>query len=208
MAAFANRAALITFVTADTQRSDLADSMLTFLALVEADIRAALRERPMIERWTVTIDAEFLAFPTDFAGARTLRLTSGNMNRVANVSADQMADLKARYPNSTGGPQYFCVLGDEFEFFPDPDSGEYEATLTGFLGVPALSSDSSTNWVLEKHPALYLAGMRRYIFRRSRNATEIARADADFATQLDLIHTVSLRESYADDPRPSAAMVV
>lgn len=208
MAAFADRAALIAFVTADAHRSDLAASMVTFLALTEADIRAALRARPMIERWTVTIDGEFLAFPTDFAGARTFRLTDGNKNRIRYITPDQMAGMKTTYPAQAGGPEYFTVLGDEFEFFPDPGDGEYAATLTGYLGVPALSSDSSTNWLLEKHPGVYVAGMKRYVYRRARNQAEIQIADAEFATQLGLIHTASLHESYADDLTPSAGMVV
>lgn len=208
MAAFADRSELIAFVTADTHRSDLSASMTTFLALGEADINAALTVRPMIERWSVTIDAEFLAFPTDFAGARTLRLTGGTRRRVRYLTPDQMATLKGSESVAQAGePQYFTVLGDEFEFYPDPD-GEYAATLTGFLAVTALTSDSSTNWLLAKHPGVYVAAMKRHIYRRARNAEERALADDDLATQIDLIHRKGLAESYADDLTPSAGMVV
>jgi hypothetical protein len=208
MAAFADRSALLTFIAADTQRSDLTATLPVFLALVEGDLAAALKVRPMIERWTVTINDEFVSFPTDFAGARTLRLTGGTRRRVRYVSPDQMADLKASDSVAQSGePQYFTILGDEFEFYPDPD-GSYAASLTGYLGVTALSSDSSTNWLLAKHPAVYVAGLRKYIFRRSRNAVEIARADADFETQMALIYKNSLAESFADDFTPSAGMVV
>lgn len=209
MAAFADRAALLTFIAADTQRSDLTSTLPVFLALVEGDLKAALKVRPMVERWTVTIDAEFMAFPTDFAGARTFRLTTGTRRRVGFVTPDQMAGLKsAESVARTGEPEYFTILGDEFEFYPDPGGEEYPATLTGYLGVTDLTADASTNWLLAKHPAVYVAGMRKYIFRRSRNAAEIARADADFATQLAAIYANSIVESYADDLTPSVGMVV
>lgn len=206
--ALTTRAGLVAFVTADTHRSDLSSSMGDFLALAEGDINNALKTRPMMERWTATITSEFEALPSDFAGPRTMRLTSGTRRRVSFLTPDQMASVKAANPTLTGEPQYYTVLGDEFEFFPDPDGGSHDLAFTGFLRVPAMTADGDSTWLLLRHPHVYVAGMKRHIYRRARNSEQAALADSDFAGALSAIDRSALMESFADDLTPSVGLVV
>src|SRR6185503_2733971 len=64
---------------------------------------------------------------------------------------------KANTTQLTGCPRFFSVVGGEFQFFPAP-SQAYNAELTFYQRIPALSASNSTNWLLTLNPDAYLYG--------------------------------------------------
>lgn len=203
--AFADRSELIDFCTSESHRDDLGDEMLNFLALAEADINLAIKSRQMTTRAQALIDAEYVAVPSNFAGPRSMAHEDGQ--RIEYRTPDQMTTLKSADTTQTGKPLWYAVIGDSFEMHPTPDD-EYTVDLTYYLKVPALSTDASTNWLLVKHPGVYVAGVMRYVERRKRDREETARRDADFTNALNALSANDLKEAHGDRLTPSVGMVV
>lgn len=202
---FADRSELVAFCIAESHRDDLDSDMLNFLALTEGDINLFLKTRQMTTRAQATIDAEYVAVPSSFAGPRSMAHQDGK--RIEFRTPEQMTTLKAADPTSTGKPYWYSVIGDSFEMHPTPD-GDYVVDLTYYLKVPPLSADATSTWLLVKHPSVYVAGIMRFVARRARDRDEITRRDADFNAALGAISANDLTENHGDRLTPSVGMVV
>lgn len=129
-----------------------------FIRLAEADFQRRLRVRENLAVATGTLVAgtSTLAVPADFAGLRTISVTSNGYP----VSLTQLAPdvaLAAYAGYTIGSPQHFVFEGSNLRFYPTPDSA-YPYALTYWQRVPSLSDAAPTNWVLTRHPDLYLFG--------------------------------------------------
>lgn len=56
----------------------------------------------------------------------------------------------------TGMPRHYALSGARALFAPFPDA-DYRATLTYRQAIPELSTETASNWLLARHPDLYLA---------------------------------------------------
>jgi hypothetical protein len=52
---------------------------------------------------------------------------------------------------------YFALVGNQIEVLPPPDTG-YTAELTYVATLAKLSDSNASNWILERHPDVYLYG--------------------------------------------------
>jgi hypothetical protein len=137
-------------------RSDLTSVIPTFIDFAEAEFNRTFRIRQMVARAEAVIDARFSAVPADFLEAKDLVVVTGNpVTPLQFVTQQEMAQLRNTTITSAGKPNYFSVVGEQFEFAPTPD-GEYSLEMTYYANIDALSSDSDTNWLLTDYPDLYL----------------------------------------------------
>ena len=138
-------------------RDDLTSVIPDFISLTEAQLERRLPVERMVKRATATIDTPFSAVPSDFVSAKSLVLTStAPVQPLVFLSEDEL-DAKKYVYRTTGKPLYFTVVGTQFEVLPAPDT-EYTAELT-YIGTLAKLSDSNTsNWILARHPDVYLYG--------------------------------------------------
>lgn len=139
-------------------RSDLTSIIPDFITLAEGQITRRLMKagpvREMMQRSDSTIDSEFIAVPDDFLGAKAMYLAP-NYLPIDFVSPEEIVQRKTLYPNESGDPQCFSVVGGEFQFWPwNGDS--FSAELTYWKKIPALSVSNTSNWLLESHPDIYL----------------------------------------------------
>ena len=137
-------------------RADLTAVIADFISLCEADLNRKIRTRGNFTKASITIAAEYNALPSDFAFHDNLFLTSTSpptevlFRDMKNINAERM------YRNGgTGQPQYFSIAGSNYIVSPAPDSN-YTAELSYYAKIAALST--GTNWLLTKHPDLYLYG--------------------------------------------------
>jgi hypothetical protein len=140
------------------RRSDIASDIPDFISLAEADINANLRTRKMIVRRTGVASAEYAALPPDFGGIISYRLTGvGSRTLDEPLTSMSLGELQCEDRTLTGQPVGYVVIGDELRFYPIPDAS-YSSEMIGYKRVPALTSSSPTNWLLTRHPDVYLFG--------------------------------------------------
>lgn len=102
-----------------------------------------------------TAGVESLAFPTDFVQLRSIHLNTDPRVLLEPMSADNIRHYWAA--RTTGKPQNYAISSDEIILAPAPD-GVYTVTMTYVRTLTALSASATTNWLLEKHPDIYLYG--------------------------------------------------
>lgn len=185
---------LLAELTLWLRRPDQTARIPGFVFLTEAAFNRNVRARRKIGRASATISTEFAAVPTNYAGPRTFKLTTGNQPEVRYVSNEQMALLKDAQPTTcTGAPAYYTTVGDEFEFYPVPDAA-YTAQLSFYSKIPDLATNS-TNWLLSDHPDAYMAGGLWQGFAYLKNADLATQWEAKFMSLVDEINTASIGES-------------
>lgn len=138
-------------------RDDLTSVIPDFISLAEAQIERKVPTQKMVKRANATIDTPFSALPADFVSAKSLVLTStAPVQPLVFLSEDELDAKKWTY-RTTGKPVYFALIGNQIEVLPAPDTG-YTAELTYVATLAKLSDSNTSNWVLERHPDVYLYG--------------------------------------------------
>lgn len=137
-------------------RSDLSARLPEFVALAEARFNRVLRAPDMITKDdSFTIDGQYEALPTGFLEARRFTILSSPVRPLEYISPEQMSEYRAS-KTSSAKPQWFTVVGTNFEFLPTPDSA-YTGSLIYYKAITGLAT-TSPNWLLTSHPDIYLYG--------------------------------------------------
>lgn len=138
-------------------RSDLTSQIPVFIQLAEAELNRRLRAKDMIARSDALLNAQYTPLPSDFLEARSLYLLTSPVTRLEFITVEKMEQLKYQGYSTTGTPVYYTVIGNTFESLPSPDQS-YTAELVYYAKLPALTDSATTNWLLNKHPDIYLYG--------------------------------------------------
>lgn len=133
-------------------RDDLTSRVPEFIALAEADIFNDLRIRQMETRTDVTIDDEYVTIPTGFLEAKRFHIVASPIHLMEYRSPEQ---LNAWASSTAGKPDYYTVIGSEFQFNATPDES-YTGKLVYFKEPTALSDSNTSNDILSKYPNIYL----------------------------------------------------
>lgn len=146
--ALANYADLLSAVAAWLNRgSDLDSRIPDFIKLAESEFNRKLRTMEMEARSTATLTSDAVAVPSDFIGLRSIAIDDTALEY---VPPNEIFD-----DDSTGGyPTRFTVTDGQFFFRPAPSSGT--VNIDYYASIPALTSGATTNWLMTKHPDLYL----------------------------------------------------
>jgi hypothetical protein len=138
-------------------RDDLTSVIPDFISLAEAQLERRLPTQKMVKRVDITISAQFTTLPSDFLSAKSLVLTStAPVQQLVFLTEDEL-DAKKTVYRTTGKPQYFALIVDQVETLPPPDTS-YTAELTYVATLAKLSDSNASNWILERHPDVYLYG--------------------------------------------------
>jgi hypothetical protein len=148
-------AELKTSVAAWLNRSDLTSQIAEFIAFAERRFNRIIvvPERETVA--TATMSGERLALPSDFWSLRSLFIDADPRIALQQVSPSV---LRSQYAvQITGKPQVFSIIDEQFYFGPSPDD-TYDVEIDYYATIPALSDSQTTNWLLTKHPDIYLYG--------------------------------------------------
>lgn len=146
-------------------RSDMDDRYPECIALAEAEMNRVLDCRQMYTLDTAfAVDGSTESLPTTFAGVRSFHLNTAPVTRLVYVRPDEFDDTREAAIEGVGRPKYYTIAGETFMFSPTPDSA-YTATLLYRRTIPALSGSNTTNWVLTRHPDVYLNGALAYAYQ-------------------------------------------
>lgn len=142
-------------------RADLTAAVPDFITLAEAQIsRRLLMQGPvrrMMAKAAITVATEFVNVPADFMGVRTIYLTEDNSVQLQYCTPDEINQKKAETSQLTGNPQFFTIVGGQYQFFPAPQTS-VTGEQTYWQRIPALSVSNTTNWLLAINPDAYLYG--------------------------------------------------
>ena len=138
-------------------RDDLTAIIPSFITLAEAKFNRKVRTRQMIKRAEANITTNFFAYPADWLQAKEFQLNTNPIVRLKFVTEAYGDELKANNYVTVGKPAYYTITGSQLEFIPSPDT-TYEAELTYYAKIPALSDANTSNWLLLYAPDLYLYG--------------------------------------------------
>lgn len=144
--ALANYADLLASVAGWLNRTDLTATIPDFIRLAEAEFNRSLRTIEMEGRATATLTSDAVAVPSDYIGLKSIKLGTTPLEYVAPGEAfdDDTTGTAARYTISDG----------QFFFRPAPSTGT--VTIDYYQAIPALTASNTTNWLMTKHPDLYL----------------------------------------------------
>ena len=139
-------------------RSDLTSEIADdFIKLVEAEYNSKFRIRKMLTSDTAfTIDSELETLPTGFLQVRDFFIVSGSAKYSLTYMAPTQMD-QTKGGSTSGRPNTYTILGDNFRFAPTPDSA-YTSTINYYKAIDSLSSSTTTNYILTNHPGIYLYG--------------------------------------------------
>lgn len=141
-------------IAARMKRADSAIDVPDYIEGAEDIFRRELRFREMEQRSTSTLTGEYLALPTDSLEIRNMQLNGSPVRTLEFVSPEY---LDARWQGKSGIPQQYTIIGSEFQFGPIP-SGSHTVEIAYYETIPALTTSANTNWLLTRHPLLYLYG--------------------------------------------------
>lgn len=164
MAITTDYASLQTNIADFLWRTDLVAQIPGFIQSFEAQVsRRLVKDGPvrnMLGRSDASMSSEFTAIPTDFLGARALYL-GVTYQQMTYVEPEKIVERKSLYPNYTGDPSVYSIVGPEIQLWPwsqGQNASPYSAELTYWRAIPALSASNTTNWLLNLHPDAYLYG--------------------------------------------------
>lgn len=155
-AGLSNYAELVASIGAWLDRDDLNDMAPDFIKLLESELNRVLRVPEMEAIETLTTSGETATLPTDFLQVRHIYVDDAIRSEVVSSS---IANMTRDYSVTAAAarPQLYAIVGDTLYLAPIP-SEETDLILYYYQKIPALTSDDDTNWVLLKHPDIYLWG--------------------------------------------------
>lgn len=150
-------AELKTEIAAWLNRSDLAATLPTLIALAEMQLNADLTSRFMEVKATLsaTAGSNAVALPDDVLDIKRLQLIGSPSRVLIYRSPDEIAQDNPL--GMSGMPEVFSVYGSSLELSPVPDA-DYPLELLYYQKIPPLSDANPTNWLLSNWPNAYLFG--------------------------------------------------
>jgi hypothetical protein len=189
-------------------RSDVVARIPVFIQLAEAQMNRRLQTRLSVARVDISIAAETLAVPADFAGAISILLLIDPVSELSFVTPDGLALRENGVADTAGNPDCYSIVGGAFQFFPMPGAA-VAAKLIYRQRIPALSDSVPTNWLLLAHPDAYLYGALMQSAPWLRNDERLPMWQAAFAQILSDIQSNSDNvESVAANLTPQSGVAI
>lgn len=140
-------------------RDDLTAVIPSFISLAESQFNRdeRLRVRDSIVRATAQMDQQYEALPADYLEMVNFQIDGQQpFARLQYLTLNQMDEYKRTY-TTNGVPKYYTIVGNQVELLPVPGT-TYTAEMVYYARLPALSDSNTSNWLLAKHPDVYLYG--------------------------------------------------
>ena len=145
---------LVTAIVDRMNDAALSDYAPEFIQMAEAMFNRRLGNLEMEGTATNTATAS-MALPTDFGAMKSIYLDTDPRQPLAPMTAAQIRHYWAA--QTTGKPVNYALTSNEILLGPAPDDA-YDVIITYVRTLEALTDINTTNWLLEKHPDLYLYG--------------------------------------------------
>jgi len=124
------------------------------IALAERRLNRLLNVPEMESITTLSASSSVVSLPSDFWEVRDIYVDASPRVNLEPMSISAITTAYAS--NYSGIPQNYATQGVSLILGPAPDTA-YSLVLTYKSTIPALSESNTTNWLLTKHPDLYIA---------------------------------------------------
>lgn len=160
---FANYAALQDEIKSFLwDRADVVSKIPTFIQLAEAEMKRLLRTQQVVTRQSYTVNNVTGSVPCDERQIMAVQLDLPYANAgtidLDYATPEQMAEWSVISPQR---PRFYTLEGDQLRFLPVPDQS-YSGRIIYRSAFCPLSATNRTNWILERHPDIYLSGALKW----------------------------------------------
>lgn len=155
MAFFTSYTTLQSTIADYLARTDLTSQIPEFIRLAEDRLRRDLRIRQMLKVATAvaTTGDSTVSLPSDFLAMKDLHIQGNPVKTIEFLSTSNF--FRNAGTSYKGAPNYYTLLGSEFQFAPVPDS-DYTLQMVYFYQPDYLSDTNSSNLWLAYTPDLLL----------------------------------------------------
>lgn len=164
------------------------------LRKAEAEFNRTLRTPDMETRAVFTVTDELTALPADFLEMRFIFVEGMPDQPLASMSP---AGMLSTYYGRAGCPMAYTIEGSALRVGP---VGKAAVEMAYYRRIDPLSDAQVSNWLLRKHPDLYVAGVMYHLARRERDADGMAQAAQEVATLTDTIRRSALQARWGAAP--------
>lgn len=167
------------------------------IGLAERRLTRLLDTPDMEATTTLTADSGTIDLPPDFWAMRDCSLSA-----VAGPALEPTSPAMLRMafpPGRTGQPQAYAISGSSLLMAPSPDTA-YTITLSYKQSIPSLSDQNPVNWLLAKHPDLYVAASLAMAEFRGWNDSRLPMLKAWYDELIDEVNEAGKRARYASGP--------
>lgn len=140
-------------------RQDLTAVIPSFITLAEAQFNRdeRLRVKESMVRATASFDQQYESLPGDYLEMANLQINNVTpFQKLQFLSLNQIDDYKNTF-TTNAVPKYYTIVGNQIELLPIPGT-TYTAEMVYYAKIASLSDSNTTNWLLTKHPDVYLYG--------------------------------------------------
>lgn len=164
------------------------------LRKAEALFNRELRVTDMETRTVFIVSGELSPLPMDFLQMRTL-FYEGSPDRLLKSMAP--ATVTGAYGGRDGIPQAYSIEGNMIRIAP---VGAATLEMSYYASLTPLSDASVSNWLLKKHPDLYIAGAMSHLSLRERDNEGYSLWTGQVTALLQSINEASSRNRWGASP--------
>lgn len=148
----------------DRTDSDVVSRLSGFVKLAEANINRRLKVMEQTHRifTNVITGKEYYALPKDFLAMRVIQHNSGSpdaegsvVTPIEYITPEMVAEFQNSEQMETGS--YYTIINNQLQFHPAIDTGTIEMVF--FRKVPAMETDTDSNWLSESAPDAYVSAV-------------------------------------------------
>lgn len=138
-------------------RADVIARIPSLIQLAEAEARRLLRTRQTVSRRQFAYAGGITGIPGDAGQIDAINVVDGSGTRdIDYMSPEEFSSLNA---SAVGTPRFYTVQNDRIYFHP---TGAFSGTMVYVDEFTPLSDANPTNWLLKKHPDIYLCGVLKW----------------------------------------------
>ncbi|MEE8608893.1 MAG: hypothetical protein V3S55_14910 [Nitrospiraceae bacterium] len=140
-------------------RTDLATPITTFIQMAESVFKRDRRARKLSDRGTFSVSADGSTLPSDFHSMESWYHDGPTFyGPIEIVNADMIGQLKGReFGGQTGAPAHAAIIDGTARYAPEPND-TFLTKMVYWRKVDPLTTNNSTNWLLDDHPDIYIYG--------------------------------------------------
>lgn len=160
----------------------------------EAEFNRTLRTPEMEKRAVLNVTEELTQLPDDFLELRYI-FREGNPDQP--LKSMSPAGMLATYMGTQGQPRAYTIEGRYLRVGP---VGPVTLEMLYYQPIPQLSDAQVSNWLLARHPDLYIAGVMYHLARRERDTEGASQAAEEVATLTAAIQRAAANNRWGAAP--------
>jgi len=164
------------------------------LRKAEAEFNRTLRTPDMETRSVFTVSSDLTALPADFLEMRFIFVEGMPDQPLASMSP---SGLLATYYGRSGCPMAYTLEGGNIRVGP---VGTAAVEMVYYQRILGLTDAQVSNWLLRKHPDLYVAGVLYHLARRERDESGMAQAAQEVSTLMGSIQSAAQKARWGSAP--------